>query len=218
MNRRQLLANAGSLSAAMMVNSITPLSVRAAQVCSPAQWVNGVQVRSCSAGFDIRSVTALQECDQWCWAACIQTAFKLSGYSVSQRRIVKKLFGSSFQCRPAIGLEIGHAIEGQWESDNGRSFFAFANTHVDVDFGIVDPWAIERASRYLAQSVPVIIGAAGHATLLTGMSWIENSAGQYSLTEMIVRDPWPSTPNRRRFTNRELNSTTYMAAVEVLAR
>jgi hypothetical protein len=214
-----MLAKTGSFTTALVINSMAPSLARAEYSCGPAQWYNGAQVRSCTVGFDnIPLRTARQKCDQWCWAACIEAAFRLkdSNYKVSQERIVKKLFGSPDVCSPAIGPQIAEAIEGYWESDDGDDeFYATSSVHLDVQFGIMDPFALQNASRYLAQDIPIIVGALGHATLLTSMSWLEDSFGQYRPTEMIVRDPWRGNPNRRQLTSSEFFGTTYMAAVLV---
>lgn len=181
--------------------------------CGPWQHFNRGAIRQCSVGIRIRGFTAHQECAQWCWAACIQAAFDLAGYEVPQEAIVEKLFGSRFVCRPAIGPQIANAINGRWTDRRGRRFRARADVLADLMFGIVNPDALSQASRYLADDIPLINGALGHATLMTAMTWIEDNFRQYQLQEIVVRDPWPGNRNRRRLSVQEFHGSTFLAAV-----
>jgi len=183
--------------------------------CSPPQYFNGGLVRQCSVGLRVGRFTARQECDQWCWAACAQAAFDLAGYAIDQEHIVERVFGSHWNCRPNIGPGIAAAIEGEWEDNHGEYFYATTRTLTDLQFGVIDPFALQHAAEFLANDVPLIVGSLGHATLMTAITWLEDNFGQYRLQEIIVRDPWPTRPNRRRLTGREFYGTTYVAAVLV---
>lgn len=215
MHRREFLKSIAASSISATYTVLFPNTSFAEYACSNPYPFNGGMVRNCSVGFRIGRITAQQECDQWCWAACIEAAFKLYGYRISQRKIVEKVFGPGLPCRPSIGPQIAAAVEGYWTDSNGSSFYATTRTHTDLQFGIQDPLALQNVSRYLAENTPVIVGALGHATLLTGMSWLEDNFGQWRLTEMIVRDPWPGNLNRRRLTPQEFWGTTYISAVIV---
>lgn len=214
-SRRNFLGGASSLIGGAFSASMFPGLARADLECSQPFPFNGGLVRECVAGFRIPRFTARQECDQWCWAACIEAAFNLYDYRVDQRRIVEKLYGPAAPCLPAIGPGIANAVSGEWESDDGDYFYADLRVHTDVTFGIADPFALGNASRYLADGVPVIVGALGHATLLTAMKWAEDNFGQQRLLEMIVRDPWPGNRNRRLLSPQEFYGTSYIAAVFV---
>jgi len=213
--RRDVFKGLAAVSALAVSGTCLPSAAHAEFACGHYYPFNGGMVRQCSVGFPIRSVTARQECDQWCWAACIEAAFKLHRFSISQEEIVRKVYGPDIPCLPSIGPNIARAVEGYWEDRNGNEFYATIRTHTDIEFGVHDPFALQNASRYLANNVPVIIGALGHATLLTGMSWIEDNFGRQQLTEMVVRDPWPHRQNRRRLSAQELYGATYLAAVLV---
>lgn len=214
-SRRQFLKVAGSaLLATIPASSISLNEAQAEQSCSEWQPYNYGYVRSCTVGVRVNRLRT-QACDQWCWAACIEAAFRIAGYRVSQERIVEKLYGSQFICRPAIGPGIASAVQGYWVDDRGDEFYADVHVLADLQFGIVDPFALQDASRYLANNIPLINGAVGHATLMTAMSWIEDNFGQYQLQEIIVRDPWPGNQNRRQLTYREFSGTNFLAAVIV---
>ncbi|MDA0784757.1 MAG: hypothetical protein O3B37_00565 [Proteobacteria bacterium] len=132
-----------------------------------------------------------------------------------QEAIVEKLYGNQFICEPAAGPGIVSAIEGQWQDRNGNEFYASAQVLADLQFGIVNPAALEQASWFLANDTPLINGALGHATLMTAMEWVEDNFGNYQLQNIIVRDPWPGRPNRRRLTDQEFAGSTFLAAVTV---
>ncbi|MFT5485504.1 MAG: hypothetical protein ACI9JL_004346 [Paracoccaceae bacterium] len=215
MNRRHVIGGLAAAATLSTFEIFAPNTARAAYSCSRPRPFNGGLVRNCSVGFRIRGFTASQRCDQWCWAACIEAAFKLNGFRVSQEVIVDKLFGAGRPCRPSVGPQIAAAVEGDWVDRDGREFSATTNTHLDVQFGVRDPRALQNVSRYLADEVPVIIGTLGHATLVTSMSWIEDNFGQQKLTEIVVRDPWPGRPNRRRLSAQEFQGATYISAVIV---
>ena len=217
-NRRKFLAGAASFVVGNALSLGTAGPAQADQSCGPLVFYNGGLVRECSVGFRVSGVTARQRCDQWCWAACIEAAFGLYGYRVPQETIVAKIFGSRKPCRPSVGPGIARAINGSWNDKKGKKFRAQARVHLDLQFGVSDPFALGNASRYLATNVPVIVGALGHATLMTGMAWLEDNYGRQQLESIVVRDPWPGNKNRRVLTPQELYGTMFMAAVLVTRR
>ena len=86
---------------------------------------------------------------------------------------------------------------------------------MDLNFGIRDPFALQRASGYLADDVPLIVGALGHATLLTEIVWLEDNFGNTQLEQLVVLDPWPGSSGRRLLSPAEVFGTTYIAAILV---
>ena len=187
-------------------------SAQAALSCTP---FNGNGVQQCTAGVQIGTTsTALQECKNWCWAACISTIFSINNKKVSQQRIVEKLFGTD-TCSTATGLSIISTINGEWETDNGVSFSASASPLLDLSFGVNNSEAARMVAQELAQGRPVINGALGHATVLTAMTYLVDVYGRGIPQEIIVRDPWPGNQNRRMLTAAEAASTFFIASVMV---
>lgn len=205
-DRRAFLVGAGA--AAAMV----PGAATAEMACSAPTPYNGAMVRSCSVGVRVTAQTR-QRCDQWCWAACVEAAFGLAGFRLSQERIVERLYGSSFVCAPAAGPGIAAAINQNWVDDRGRRFRGQVQVINDVQFGVQNPYALQIAADYLRRGVPLINGALGHATLMTAITWLEDSYGNLALQEIILRDPWPGRQNRRRMTPQEFYGATFLAAV-----
>ena len=160
--------------------------------------------------------TAEQKCANWCWAACIEGIFRTSGRSVSQTRIVSRLFGRPDICLPATGPQIINTINGSWQTDSGAPFQASAMPLVDLQMRVVQPNAIARVANELSRGRPLINGALGHATVLTAMSYIMDRFGNYQITELIVRDPMPGPSfGRRRLTPMETAQTIFIAQLMV---
>ena len=171
--------------------------------------------RPCEVGIPIRQVVPAQECQNWCWAACIETIFLLYGYRVSQRELAQKVFGSADVCGGATGQMIAYAVQGPWIDDGGQRFDARLNVVMDAQWGISHPDPIGLAWEELRAGRPLIIGTLGHAMVMTAMSFYEYANGGRELAGITVRDPWPENPNRRQLTPQEFYSVEFLATVAV---
>lgn len=206
MDRRKFLA----LGAAA---SLFPAAANAEWGCSPFDY-SGVQV--CQVGVPgLRFYQSLQECQNWCWAACIQMIFATSGRLVNQHSIVQRLFGD-VRCSTAVGPQIAAVINsGTWRDVNGYRFQAEAVALTDLYFGVANPYAADIAAAELSAGHPLINGAVGHATVLSGMTILRDVYGRTELRELIVRDPWPFNQQRRTLTAEEVVGTNFLMAVRV---
>jgi hypothetical protein len=200
-SRRHLIAAAG-----VVLGLSTP--ARAALVCQDFPGF-----RRCSVGVAVGVGTARQECAEWCWAACVEAVFRFHGHPVAQPRIVEKVFNSGI-CRAAIGPQIVEAIDGTWTDDRDNDFDAECEVLWDAQFQFGRPDAVVQAARELEAGNPLILGAMGHATLLTAMTYSGNGI-LVQLNELIVRDPWPGNPNRRALTLVEAMNTQFLAKVAI---
>lgn len=209
-SRRRAL---GLLAGGAALAGLAPRDAAAEYVCSPF-YANGLRV--CEAGVRIQGITARQACETWCWAACIETIFALHGYEMPQERIVEALFGQ-LVCAPATGLQIAWTIEGRWQDARGRQFYARPRVLLDAYAGTWSPNLLGQVVGELKAGNPLINGALGHATNITACSYVEDGWGRFELQEVILRDPWPGTPNRRRLTAQEAYGTQFVAAVDVWA-
>jgi hypothetical protein len=185
----------------------------AAMRCSPFDG-RGIQV--CEVGLDqnLGAVTAQQEHSQWCWAACISAIFGYHGFPVDQGRIVEATYGRLVNL-PAHGRQIAEATNRPWQDDRGRSFTAQCQVLWDTGEYVARPDAAAQAAQELAQGEPLIIGAAGHAMVLTAMSFARNANGAGQPTQAIVRDPWPGH-GRRPLLPQEWAQVVFLAKVHVL--
>lgn len=195
------------------LSTLAATPAQAAGYCSP---YDGYGVRNCEVGLQIGSVTtAQQRCQNWCWAACIEAIFSWYRVPVAQEVIVEKIYGSAQVCEPAVGPQIANAISGSWVSAYGQPFRAQANVLADLSMGYARPDALLRVHQYLASDRPLINGAVGHATVLTAMSYAEDSYGRTQLNSITVRDPWPGSPNRRYLTPQEVQGTFFICGVDI---
>jgi hypothetical protein len=78
-------------------------------------------------------------------------------------------------------------------------------------------WPSHRAE--LQQGDPLIVGALGHATVLTAIKYSRYRSNRRIsfLSEITVRDPWPNSPNRRNLTANEIVASFFVAKVTVHA-
>lgn len=193
MHRRAAIVGALSSTALFAL----PAWLRASQQCgpimpTPIQTPFGPQLRNlqmCTAGIATFSFAqALQQMSEWCWAASISMVFNYYGHPISQQRIVAETWGGigNVPAQPGVILQ---DLNRPWRDDDGNSF------QVQGDVLSVSP---QTAVLDLQQDHPLIIGALGHATVLTALtSRVDVNTGQWEIVSAIVRDPWPGNGGRR---------------------
>ncbi|KND52016.1 MAG: hypothetical protein ABA06_02005 [Parcubacteria bacterium C7867-001] len=210
--RRGLLLGAGALGATLLF----PKKASAEYRCVPGYY--GPQ---CVAQVPMDSIAAnysQQFQSQWCWAATISMLFRYYGYEVSQERIVEQAYGSLVNM-PATDLTMTRAMNRRWISDDGEEFTSRVVRLMDLSSGII---AIDNTYivNSLAQDRPLVMGARGHAVLLTEIEYI-GGGYQPNITGGGVLDPWPDIGGPRSLRNDELypafrgGSLYYLAAIEV---
>jgi len=229
-----MIARRSILSGFSAVAAARPLEALAATRClQQAAW----GYRTCETGVEHGLVeTARQECDSWCWAACIQTIFAVHGRPVSQEQVSRRLFGSD-RCQGANIEQIIGVISGNWVTANSVPFRASArllpraSLAVQISGGSNDnrpagymdkAWAAAGDTRELIGELdagrPLINLAVGHATVLTSVTYQRNEllqAGPAPIIKLVVRDPWKDNANRRELTVREVQGTFFVVAVSV---
>lgn len=210
--RAFILGGAGLAIGAAAAAWTWPRPAQAALRCTPFD-ARGIQL--CEAGLDrnLGAVTAQQQNSQWCWAACISAIFNYHGYPVEQGRIVAATYGQLVNL-PAHGRQIAAATNRPWQDVRGRTFASQCQVLWDSGAYVARPDAAGQAAQELAQGHPLIIGAAGHAMVLTAMSYARNAAGGGQPTQAIVRDPWPGR-GRRPLEAREWMQIQFLAKVQV---
>lgn len=166
-------------------------------------------VRTCTAGIqsailDVKGFDT-QQMNEWCWAASIQAIFQYYGHDISQERIVEETFGSIVNM-PAQPYTILQALNRIWKDDDGNEFSAYAESY-DANY--------MTAAQDLASDFPLIIGANGHAMVLTALTYSGNALGQVWLESATVRDPWPLNPRRRLLTPQEWMGVSFLARIRV---
>ena len=183
----------------------------AALSCGPYD-SQGVMV--CTVGLAVPLETARQQASEWCWAACVSAVFAFHGRSVSQERIAQRLFGVAVNA-PADGYQIAATITGSWQTEDGPPFDAEAEVLWNSQAFFNDLDARAQAAAALENGDPLIVGALGHATVLTAMTYDIDVNGRYQIIDLTVRDPWPGNPNRRSLTQQEVLQTSFLTKVAV---
>lgn len=139
-----------------------------------------------------REFVARQEEDCWCWAACVQMVLNYQGVNVDQEDVVRRAKGLRIN-EGGTAYDIQRAADG-WSTGShviaarvDNPFYATAQTFIT---DLIDKY-------------PLIVGldmpgqTMGHAYVLTGISF-RKSENTYQPVEVILRNPWPSSPSREK--------------------
>ncbi len=164
-------------------------------------------IEVCTAG--ISSITfkqAFQQQNEWCWAACISMVFEYYHHAVDQQRIVKETWGTVADM-PGMPRDIMRDLNKRWTDDAGRAFECQGDVlSANANTAIQD----------LIDDHPLIIGAFGHATVLTAItSEVDTATSQYEIQQVIVRDPWPGSGGRRPLSPMEWRGINFAARIRV---
>jgi papain like cysteine protease AvrRpt2 len=205
MNRRKFL-NCASISTAALV---LPRWSAAEQQCSPPVGTPYGFVQRCTAGissFDLQAVSEYQHLNEWCWAACISMIFTFHEHPVSQERIVQETWGQIVDM-PGQPAQILQDLNRSWKDDDGDDFESQGDFYSANNFNAV---------KDLQNDEPLIIGALGHAMVLTALTGDTNlQTGAWQIVEAVVRDPWPGNGGRRALSPQEFFNVSFAARIRV---
>jgi hypothetical protein len=203
MQRRAFVSGGLALSAGIML----PKPVYASQQCNQPVMTPYGPIQRCTAGIQSFSFQqAYQEQDEWCWASCISMVFGYYGHPVSQRRIVAEVWGEVVDM-PGEPDQILSDLNRNWTDDRGRRFTSRGDSFSANNFNAV---------KDLQNDQPLIVGALGHATVLTALTADSNlRTGAWQIVEAVVRDPWPSNGGRRVLSPTEWFNINFAARVRV---
>jgi hypothetical protein len=98
-------------------------------------------------------------------------------------------------------------LNKRWTDDAGKAFQCQGDVFsVNVDTAVQD----------LIDDHPLIIGAMGHATVLTAIiSQVDTATSRYEIQQVIVRDPWPGSGGRRPLSPMEWRGINFAARIRV---
>jgi hypothetical protein len=207
MERRAFLRGALA-GAGLFAATRTLLSEQQCSQPTPTMTAMGVHpVEVCTAG--VPSVTfkqAYQEKEAWCWAACISMVFDFYGHPVDQARIVKETWGVAANM-PGSPAGILRDLNRRWTDDHGKNFVCQGDMlSVNLNTAIQD----------LQAGHPLIIGAIGHATVLTAVTCaVDTFTTQFTVQQVVVRDPWPGSGGRRLLSPMEWASINFAARIRL---
>lgn len=218
LHKRGLLL--GTLSMACLPSIGRAVPVSRDLLCTPFD-ARGIQ--GCEVGIPLYNLpSAQQRCQNWCWAACVEAIFSFAGYHIPQEELVRTVYGDLI-CRPGTASDVERLMNGRWIDGGGRRFQARTSTILNVQRNQWSQFIIENVAHSLAARRPVIAfigpssGTVGHAVVVTALSYLQDTYGRYIVQNIIVRDPWPDSPNRRELGGDELQRLHYLSSVEVVA-
>lgn len=208
MNRREFFCSA---TAGVLTLALPNTSLAQTEQCQPSFHPQFGPVTQCAVGLRAPNMPR-QECQNWCWAACCEAIFGVAGHRVDQLQFVRKLFGGSLNCSTATGPMIKAAIDGPWVDEFGNNFRARCGIVMDTQFDVSHPNPLSVVWDELNAGRGLITGTLGHAVLITAIEYIRTPAGTQT-TAVIVRDPWPYSPNRRVLTPQEFYNVSFLATL-----
>jgi hypothetical protein len=98
-----------------------------------------------------------------------------------------------------------HGFSYQSPDDDGLGFSATADAITANNATAIDD---------LTDNHPLLIGALGHAVVLTAVTFYPTMQGP-QIVDAIVRDPWPTAPPRRSLTPQEWYNISFGARIRV---
>jgi hypothetical protein len=182
--------------------------------CNP---MTGYCQQVCEVGYPsiaMQWVAARQRRNQWCWAASIEMAFGAFKFRVPQELFVSQTYGG-FVNMPASNESILSSLNRTYVDEFGQRFQAIGE---QVAPG---PMGLAQMMQDLAFNCPLILcyqtgEMTGHATVLTAIQYTQDNLGQMGLNEVIVRDPWPTSPSRRKLSPQEWAGVVMVARVRCI--
>lgn len=134
------------------------------------------------------SENTIQEKEFWCWAASAQALLSTQGFDISQQEVVQATMGQVVN-RAATAEQVRQAVDGHMAVVNGqrvRTRASFVNSLGSI-------------LNDLRESRPLIVGFEGHAYVLSAAEYRITPEGKTQILKVILRDPWPSNPNRQEW-------------------
>jgi hypothetical protein len=206
MDRRQFLLSSTVFGAATLISTESRGALSCGQTVVP-----GLGPRQlCTSGIDSSVATifaAFQTHSEWCWAASMSMIFRYFNHSVSQERIVKETWGKIVNM-PGTVDQILADLNRDWTDDSGDDFTSTGDAYT------ANPVT---AAQDLANNEPLLICSLGHAMVLTALTYIQDpyAPGGASVTQAIVRDPWPANGGKRMLSVQEWTNVSLLARVRV---
>ncbi len=144
----------------------------------------------------LASATASQKCENWAWAAGLETILRTQKVDLKQKFWVLKADGGEVCKDSAVELNTrAHYINGEYVLDDGR--------HVRLEATTVEglPQAIDPFILAPQAGRPLMLVWKGHPYLYVGMNYEElkfaNGQRLFSVTKLKFLDPFTSDPAKQ---------------------
>ena len=216
MNRRHFLYGAatlaiGQLACSDLINSPTPPTAPVPSSTVPlTARVNITQ---------LAQAATQQQCEEWCWAACISTMFNFYNHPLTQAQIVAATYGAVI-CLPAnSSTTIGRDLSRRYVDNRGVAFtsrvvaaYDFYNRINSLNNGMI--------VNALASNNPLLYCNTHHAMVIYSVTYRQEAPGP-SILDVEVMDPWPFSPITHSLTPSEMfaadlgGEMTFLAQVQI---
>jgi hypothetical protein len=139
---------------------------------------------------------AAQKCNNWAWAASIETVLRLQEVKLDQHELVTRLQGGEVCDDDFTRFEdLPRLVEGEHVLEDGRK------VRISAAYAAGAPTNIDDLIVTLRQGRPLIVFWKGHAYLLCGLIYDEyiGGGGQrvFIVREMKLRDPFVAAGDKR---------------------
>jgi len=129
--------------------------------------------------------------DEWCWAASAQLVLNWYGIPISQDAIVQRSHGDTAN-RTGSDMDITFTLNGWAPTTGGVKI-----VHSTEFPGMLTP---DLLYSNLKTGHPVLIAFqsgpfSGHVVVVTAAVFVPLPGGQWNVTTLVYRDPWPSPGN-----------------------
>ncbi len=160
-----------------------------------------------------------QQCEEWCWAACISMIFDFYGHPLAQAEIVAATFGAVV-CLPSSNTTtIGQDLDRPWIDDRGVFFDSKVEAAYDFENGI-NTFNNSLIVELLSTNNPLLYCNTAHAMVIYAVDYIP-TAGQPEILAVHVVDPWPFSPTTHLLSAPEMvpanlgGQMMFLAAVQI---
>lgn len=201
MERRTFLRSALGLSSAAMVRGclFTELTPQLAAV-NMLQLAQSVEI---------------QQCPEWCWAACISMIFEFYGHPLTQAEIVAQTFGAVICKAAQTTTTIGRDLSRKWVDDLGKPFTSQVISAYDPANGL-NTLSNAQIVNELSADHPLLYCNTQHAEVLYSVSY-QGTSFSPNILEADVIDPWPASPRSHPLLPAELIPNVLGGAMNFLA-
>ncbi|HKW18572.1 MAG TPA: papain-like cysteine protease family protein [Terriglobales bacterium] len=167
----------------------------------------------------LAQIVTQQQCELWCWAACISMMFDFYGHPLTQAEIVLATYGNVV-CLPAgSSTTIGRDLSRPWIDDNGIPFLSQITAAYDF-FNGINFFDNNMVVSQLSSNNPLLYCNTHHAMVVYAVDYIP-TAGEPNVVAVHVVDPWPFSPQTHLLTAPEMvpanlgGEMTFLASVHL---
>lgn len=140
----------------------------------------------------LAQVVTQQQCEEWCWAACISMLFDFYGHPLTQAEIVQATYGNVI-CLPAgSSTTIGRDLSRTYVDDRGVPFSSQVVAAYDFLNGI-NTFDNRLIINELNTNNPMLYANTQHAMVMFAASYFATDA-EPNIQSVQVVDPWPFSP------------------------